>query len=155
MEIFKNQPQAVRDIIDCLQNEDCQIIQVKGSSDNFVLVVANKHYDSNVFKFNIEYHEEGEILYLATQCRKAVPSKKYHFTLDLLNRLSLTHIRVSFALCPKTFRMTCFDVVPFAGCSCDTIEYFLCGIWYGIRSLNDISKSIEKNMSLEDTMEAL
>ena len=75
-------------------------------------------------------------------------------TMDALNQLSLTDIRVNFALCPKTFRMFCFDVVPFTNYSWDeiTIEIFNFALWYGMRSLNDISKSIKTNDNLEDIM---
>ena len=107
MERLKNQLNEVTDIIECLEGNDCRINKVKASDDNVNLVVATKRYDSKVFKFNIEYHAEDEIVYLATQCKKAVPSNKYYLTMDALNGLSLTHIRVSFALCPKTFRMFC------------------------------------------------
>ena len=154
MERLKNELNEVTDIIQCLEGNDCRIKKVKESDDNVNLVVATKRYDSKVFKFNIEYHAEDEIVYLATQCEKAVPSKKYHLTVDVLNRLSLTHIRVGFALCSKTLRMTCFDVVPFTNYSGDeiTIEIFNSALWYGMRSLNDISKSIKINDNLEDIM---
>ena len=154
MERLKNQLNEVTDIIECLEGNDCRINKVKASDDNVNLVVATKRYDSKVFRFNIEYHAEDEIVYLATQCKKAVPSNKYYLTMDALNGLSLTDIRVSFALCPKTFRMFCFDVVPFSNYSGDeiTIEIFNASLWYGMRSLNDISKSIKTNDNLEDIM---
>ena len=154
MERLNNELHEVTDIIECLEGNDCRIKKVKESDDNVNLVVGTKRYDSKVFKFTIEYHAEYEIVYLATQCKKAVPSDKYYLTMDALNQLSLTDIRVSFALCPKTFRMTCFDVVPFTNYSGDeiTIEIFNSALWYGMRSLNDISKSIKTNDNLEDIM---
>ena len=157
MERLKNELHEVTDIIQCLEGNDCRIKKIKESNDDVNLIVAKKHYDSKVFKLNIEYHADDEIVYLATQCKQPVPSNKYHLTMDVLNRLSLTHIRIGFALSPKTFRMACFDVVPFTNYSGYeiSIEEFNSAIWYGIRSLNDISKSIEKNRILEDIMEEL
>ena len=65
MERLKNELHEVTDIIECLEGNDCRIKKVKESNDNVNLVVATKHYDSKVFKFNIEYHAEDEIVYLA------------------------------------------------------------------------------------------
>jgi len=93
---FVNKPQAVTEAIECLEDEGCQIKQVTGpNEDNIFLVIAKKRYSSKIFEFHIEYHDDDELFYLATQCGKAVPSKKYNFTVDLLNRLNINDMRAA------------------------------------------------------------
>ena len=70
MERLKNQLHEVTDIIECLEGNDCRIKKVKESDDNVNLVVATKRYNSKVFKFNIEYHAEYQMVYSQLNVKK-------------------------------------------------------------------------------------
>ena len=149
-------PPGVKEMIFLLKDQGFPVKKVAETNSNEYLIVAKGINKSRSYKLKIEFNEALGIVYFATKCLKPVPSKKYHFALELLNQLSLASIQTSYAICPKALRMTCFIAVSYQN-TVSKIEMvddeFLWGIWYGIGSLNRISKGIEKKMSIEDIIE--
>ena len=153
MKTIKCIPSGVKEMIFLLKDQGFPVEKVADTNSNEYLIVAKGKNKSRTFKLKIEFHEAKGIVYFATKCLKPVPSKKYHFTLKLLNQLSLASIQPSYAICPKTFKMTCFTAISYQN-TVSKIEMvddeFLWGIWYGIGTLGRISEGIKKQKSIEE-----